>query len=78
MRFSNVNLPTEIDIIAKRASQTPGPGAYGIPDLPRKQGVKFSNVFLPTEIDVIAKRASEIPGPGAYQAVDPNKVSKRY
>jgi hypothetical protein len=78
VRFSNVNLPTEIDIIAKRASQTPGPGAYGIPDLPRKQGVKFSNVFLPTEIDVIAKRASEIPGPGAYQAVDPNKVSKRY
>ena len=65
-------------MIAKRASEIPGPGEYSVVDVRPEKGVRFSNVFLPTEIDRIAKVASEIPGPGAYERVDPSKISKRY
>jgi hypothetical protein len=119
VKFSSVNLPTEIDLIAMCASKIPGPGAYnvrrnalsgagvtkisdanpmseldwiikraketpssqdyGIPELPRKQGVKFSSVNLPTEIDLIAARASKIPGPGAYGIPDlPRKEGVKF
>ena len=76
--FSSVDLPTEIDLIAKRASKIQ-PGQYGIPDLPRKSGVKFSEFFVPSEIELLMMKAKkETPGPGQYAAIDMNKVSKSF
>ena len=55
-----------IDLLMKRAAQTPGPGQYGIPELPRKDGVKFSTTNQSGDFDRLVERATRSPGPGAY------------
>ena len=43
-KISDANPKSELDWIILRASQTPSSQDYGIPELPRKEGVRFSSV----------------------------------
>ena len=59
----NLSKPmSELDWAIKRAKSQPGVGAYGVPELPKKDGVKFQASSPASELDIIFKTAGNSPG----------------
>jgi hypothetical protein len=52
VKFGSADRRTEVDELMKRGRQTPGPGANGVPELPRHlPGGRISDAVVPTAID---------------------------
>jgi hypothetical protein len=74
-KFSTTFAPSELDLIIKRAKESPGPGLYygstdGVPSndaiADGGNALKFTAGNYPSDLDLTIHRASKIPGPSAY------------
>ena len=57
-----------IEWIEYYAKDTPAPGDYGAPALPKPGGGVFSEARPKTDVEWAISRAARIPGPGQYGA----------
>ncbi len=67
VRMVPCNKPkTGFDLAVERASQIPGPGDYGRPNMSKIGGGKFNESCANSDLEWQIHRAKQIPGPGDY------------
>jgi hypothetical protein len=70
-KWSDCPRASELDEITKVASQSPGPGAFGIPEgWPRHFATKFNEAVVPSALDSCILRANDTPAPHDYGHID--------
>jgi len=65
-RMSTSAIVTDVDLVMRRASKIPGPGAYDNTYGSQKSGGRFSTAKPKTEVEWLMHRARQLPGPGQY------------
>jgi hypothetical protein len=53
---------------------TPGPGHFGIAEMPRKEGVKFNLSVTPSVIELAVNAKKDVPGPGLYDISNDSRL----